>query len=529
MKLVKSFNDRYQWWLLLSSIIFFLFIPALKIKFWWVDDGYSILVAKQVVDSLRNLDLKGLEIILFEPSGRFRTVYWLYQTFVYVVAGTNPQVFFMVHFLAILLTSIIVFEIVKNISKSNLSGFIAGALFILTPINTENLYRLGPGEPILALFVSASLYYLTSRKIAPAILFLLLATFTKETGFALWLPVFFAYLLKRVFYKKRDKNFEKYCIWGATFLLPVFAYTLFRKSSYIGNYAWNLSDIGNSFSYFLKSTMKGFAPFPAVLISTYIIRIISFLKSKKNEKMGLYFAEEGMFIILFLVFVLIQLPWKFLLDRYLMPATVGMVIFLGIELAETSRFLKRYGVNTKGLAFWVFIIYFIIGIVVNSLRVYRQGERFAYETNLIQKLYSDLSEKLPQNGIVLLNFLKGDSTVELVYETDLQLELFYDRKDARVEYLNLENLPSKPFVVIGTPMIREQYSREDVEKTIRNYHKKADLVFEKKLLIITDPYNLLKQIVKKFGQRVFLRNKITSDGIYTFYVLRDFWYQYEVR
>lgn len=520
---------RYLYWLVLLVIISFLFLPALKIKFWWLDDGYSISVAQQVISFTRNFDLRGLNTILVDPTGRFRTIYWLYQTLVYIIGGANPQVYFLIHFLTILLTAIFVFEIVKNISKSSLAGLVAGTLYILTPINTENLYRLGPAESLLALFVAISMYYLLKKKIVASILFLFLATFTKETGFVIWLPVLLVYLLQRIIYQIRNRNFEKYCLWGMAFLLPVLAFSLSRKSGYLGNYVLNAKVIGNGLFHFLNSAAKGFFPFSFFLLTTYAIRIVAFLKSRKMRKNGLALINQGMFIALFLVFVLVQLPWKFLLDRYLMPATVGLVIFLGIELAEIIKLLQTYGSGTKRLAIFLFIAYFTMLIIGNSLDIYRQGQRFAFTTNFVQNLYSYLSQKVPPNGIVLLNFLKGDSTIELVYETNLQLALFYNRKDARAEYLDLEHLPDKPFTILGTPMIREQYSREMVEATIENYQKGADLVLADNLLVITDPINLFKQFVKKSIQLVFSKKPFTNDGIYTYYVLKDYWYQYDIR
>jgi hypothetical protein len=434
----------------------------------------------------------------------------------------------MIHFLVILVTSIYIFEIVRNISKSNLAGFFAGALYILTPINTENLYRLGPIEPILALFVAASLYYLIKSRMRLAVLFLFLTIFAKETGFVVWLPILGAYLLKRIIYKTRDLNFEKYCFWGFIFFSLVLINTTLRRSGYSTNYVLNPERMISNFGSYIDIITKGFAPLLGLFIFTAIFRFFSSIRRKKIKKDGPDFIKEGIFLILPLLFLVVQSPWEFIIDRYLMPATAGLVIFLGIELAMISKLISTYHLNIKRIAGLMLISYFVVMFGGNAIRIYRQGERTAYSTNFIQELFFYLSESVPKDGVVLYNFLKGDSTWELVVETDIHLDLFYNRPDIEVSYLDLKNISEEQYVIVGTPMIREQYSRELVEKSINNYKKEEDIVYEKKFLIVTTPFNLVKQSIKKVAQLVVYRKPITPDGIYTYYISRDYWYKYHV-
>ena len=164
----------------------------------------------------------------------------------------------------------------------------------------------------------------------------------------------------------------------------------------------------------------------------------------------------------------------------------------------------------------------------NAIRIYRQGERVAFSTNFIQELFLYLSKSVPKDGVVLYNFLKGDSTQELIVGTDMHLDLFYNRSDIRVSYLDLKSLSNNQYVIVGTPMIREQYPKELIEKSIKNYKKEESIVYEKKFLIVTTPFNLIKQTIKKVMQFVVYRKPITSDGIYTYYISRDYWYKYYV-
>ncbi len=527
-RLLRKENSYLLWWFLLAVITAFLFMPALNIKFWWVDDGQSILVAQKLISSITSLNFQGLNFVLLEKGGRFRIIYWMYQTLVYIIGGTNPLIHFIIHFLIILVTSIYIFEIVRNISKSNFAGFFAGALYILTPINTENLYRLGPIGPILALFIVASLYYLIRNRIGLAVLFLFLTIFAKETGFVVWLPILGAYLLKRIIYKTRDLNFEKYCFWGFIFFSLVLINTTFRRSGYSTYYVLNPERMISNFGSYIDIINKGFAPLLGLFILTVIFRILLSIRFKKIKKDGLDFIEEGIFLILPLLFIVVQSPWEFVLDRYLMPATAGLVIFLGIELAKISRFISTYHLNIRRIAGLMLISYFVVMVGGNAIRIYRQGERVAFTTNFIQELFFYLSKSVPKDGVVLYNFLKGDSTQELVVETGMHLDLFYNRSDIKVSYLDLKSLSNNQYVIVGTPMIREQYPRELIEKSIKNYRKEENIVYEEKFLIVTTPFNLIKQTIKKVVQFVVYRKPITPDGIYTYYISRDYWYKYYV-
>jgi len=527
-RLLRKEKSYLLWWLLLIAITAFLFVPALNIKFWWIDDGRSISVAQKLISSIASLNFQDLSFVLFEQGGRFRIIYWTYQTLAYVLGGTNPQIHFIIHFLIILVTSIYIFEIVRNISKFNLAAFFAGALYILTPVNTENLYRLGPVEPILALFVVASLYYLIRSRMRLAVLFLFLTIFAKETGFVVWLPILGAYFLKRIIYKVRDLNFEKYCFWGFIFYSLVLINTIFRRSGYSTNYVLNPERMISNFGNYIDIITKGFAPLLGLFILTAIFRFFYLVRLKKIKKDGPDFIKEAIFFILPLLFLVVLSPWEFVLDRYLMPATAGLVIFLGIELAKVSRFISTYHLNIRRMAGLMLISYLIVVVGGNAIRIYRQGERVAFSTNLIQELFFYLSKSVPKDGVVLYNFLKGDSTWELVVETDIHLDLFYNRPDIEVSYLDLKNLSEEQYMIVGTPMIREQYSRELVEKSINNYQKEEDVVYEKKFLIVTTPFNLVKQAIKKVAQFVVYRKPITPDGIYTYYISRDYWYKYRV-
>jgi hypothetical protein len=527
--IAKLLKKTPFWIALIVAIEATLFIPASQTKFWWIDDGWSIQMAQKVLSAIHSFNLGNLNFILSEEGGRLRTIYWLYQTMVYAIGGTNPQIHFFIHHLVILGGAIFIFLIVKKISKSNFSGFFAATLYILTPMNTENIYRLGPIEPILALFIVASLYFLLNENLATSIVFLFLATFVKETGFVVWLPVLVAYIFKRLILKKRDRLFEKYCIWGFLFFLPVIISTTLRRSGYSTFYVINFGSIvGNSYSY-LRLILGTTMPLILLFGLTFLIRLFSYFKTNSVGKHIKSLIPEFIFILFFVFYIIIQSPWMYVMYRYIMPFSIGLVVFLGVEFGEIEKFLIKHKYWINKAIYVAFIAYFLVSVGENIIRIYKVEENFAFTTTSIQNFFSYLANNVPANGTVLYNFIPGDSTMELVAETKIHLNLLYSRPDINIGYLDLGKLPSSSYLIVGTPMISEEYSKDAILNSIKNIKLENGITNEKSFLVITTPDNLVKQVIKKIIGLVKNKEPFTGDGIYTYYVNKDYWYKYNVK
>lgn len=531
-KLIKRFGlvvgKPIFWMALLILITSIIFIPALKMKFWWVDDGWTITMAQKIIDSIIHFDFNGLGIIFNESGGRCRIIYWFFQTFVYLLGGTNPTIYFLIHYLVILFSAILIFGIVLQLTKSNISAFASSIFYVLTPANTENLYRLGPQEPILCLFLIASIYFLLSNRKKLSIFFLLLTVLTKENGFILWIPVLCLYIGKRIFLRRRDLILERYCFWGLVLSIPFILNTFLRHGGYSDFYTFKVGQMIGNFGSYLSLVNGVFSPLLILFFATFIIRMIICFQNNKFIKLRQNLLIQAMFAILFLIFIAVQSPWKFVLYRYIMPASVGLVIFMGMEIAGIKEMIKIKMVRLTPLLTIVFLGYLFIFIWMNIVHVYLSGELSAHQTSFIQSLYKDLAKEVPKDGLVLMNFLKGDSTMELVAQTDMQLGLFYNRSDIRVEYLSLDNLPKENFIIVGMPQIREEYTRQLVEENIVNYRKDESIIQGDKFLVLTTPMGLFKQIVKKSYQFIVHKEQLTGDGIFTFYISHDYWYKYYV-
>jgi hypothetical protein len=210
-----------------------------------------------------------------------------------------------------------------------------------------------------------------------------------------------------------------------------------------------------------------------------------------------------------------------------MPATVGLVIFMGLEIGGIINMLQLLKFRWNILVYVVLGVYIITFIWMNMAHAYLSGQLSSHQTRFIKSLNVTLAKDVPPNGLVLLNFIKGDSTVELVDEIGLHLKLFYHRPDIRVEYLDLKNLPNEKYKIVGTPQITEGYSQQLIEKSIGNYKENRSLVQRDEYLVLTTPINMFKQGAKKAYQFLFYKKPLTADGIYTFYICHDYWYTYD--
>lgn len=526
-KILNSVIKNQYFWLTLTTLTTsIIFVPALNAVFWWVDDGYNFSISQKIFNSIIGLNFGDLGLIFNEQGGRFRLVYWFFQTLTYLIGGKNPTIYFFIHYLVILLSAYLIYWIVRNICKSNLGAFAASILFILSPINTENLYRLGPQEPLMCLFLLASLYYLFKNKLSLSVLFLLLTTLTKENGFVVWIPVFCLYLGNRIFFKKRNLNLEKYCIWGFVFTIPIVLNIILRQGGYSSNYIFDVGQVVLNFKSYLISINESFSPLFAILLGTHLFRLVLSFRNTGFKKYQTSLLVQGMYLILFLVFLIVQSPWVFVLNRYLMPATVGLVIFMGLELSGIVEILNSINIRYKLLWGTFFSIYFVTFIVVNMLQVYMFGERFAHQTRFVQSFYEKLATTVPPNGTILLNFVRGDSTIEYVNETKTQINLLYERPDVKVGYLDIQQLSNSAFTIVGTNLVDEGYAPQLIEKTMTTYQKYESPIIEKKVPVFTTTINLFKQVTIKTIGLILHKKPYTYDGIVAFVVSRDYWYAY---
>jgi len=488
-----------------------------------VDDGEGVIFVKTLFEKISHLNISGFVSQLFETNGRFRPVYWLYQTIVWLVGKNNYQIHHLMHMLVIGITVLFIYLLIKQLTKSRLASFFGALMFLLIPLNTENIMRLGPQEPLMTMFFSVFFYLIVkTKKIFLPCLMLLFVIFTKETALAIF-PVIFIYFLYRrnklLIKNKRQSLYLFITILVST--ATVLLITLLRRSGYSTNYNFEISMLFDNLStYFGELKNNTLYIFPIVTI-VYIIRIcLSIVRKQKVFDSKLSFFEF-LFFLGFVSFLIIQLPWGFALTRYLMPTVFFLMVFSFIELWNISILLSKFKFIHKHKRALVLLIA-VFGIYTSLI----WGLEIVSKENSSVSYY-DAFKKMssyPEGTILLMNMQKVENTVELVYETQIQLVEFWNRSDIKVDYLDLQNLSKGKYIVVDSDRFLRGYPQDELNTFFED--KFATVSNTSRGIIITTPLELIKQIIHKTIDYLVLKRDFTTDGIYTYYYVYNNWYFY---
>lgn len=415
-----------------------------------VDDGVIVLRAKEISGFVLSLDFKGLLKLFIEKDiGRFRPIYYLSYWVVYLIGRVGVLFYYLFHFLNF---SLIIFTIYKigSLLFEGKVGFWAALLFLISWINTENWYRLGPQETLMVFYFLLSFYFfllvflkksLSGRDRFLAYLFIAFAFLAKETSVAFLVPLFSLYFSLLIL-KGQDKSIsQKFNLaflkrfLSFSFLLGavilIIATSLRFEGAYTSNYVLNPKIVIQSGKSYLRVLGGSFFPvFPLVFFIFSLFLLTSLLKSLKKRKILIKDLWSMFFLVWFFSFLLIQTPWVFGLSRYLMPTLAGLVIFMAVGLVEIEKRLKNLWAR-RVLIFGLFLFllfqnfYLTLSTITTSIIGTNNSENFLVH----------VAQTAPKNSTVYFNLVKGDATLELVVESELHLNLLLERPDLKVEYL----------------------------------------------------------------------------------------------
>lgn len=520
-RLIKKIVDKVGWQeITLFTLLILVLVPSLFISWMIIDDGVSILLAKKISVFLTQFDFRGLmDLFIEKESGRFRPGYWIFYWLSYLVVGNNPLGHHLIHILIVGGTTYLLFLIVKLFTSSKTVALIFSSLFLLAPLNIENWYRLGPQEPLITFYLGLSIYFslklgIAERRFQRTKLYSVLATiplifayFTKET-FVVFLPfavcLFFGGLFKKDKRERKEwfKNYSYYLIINIILAVSsLLASLLIKTQGYYSQY-YSLSPldfISTAKSYLLNIWL----PFGTVIVITILSFIIYIINFFKKQKFGLREYIQCIFLIGFISFLIIQIPWTLVMERYLQPVIFFMLIFLSFEVERILNFTKKFSqisiclnvldktiktnITIKTLVKVVTVILYTIFIYGSIAPFYNYLSGTILGTRNIERLLRSVANETNDENTVYMNLKKGDATVELVFETGLHLNLFYNRPKIKVDYLdqnsinNLKNgdlivtaIASSPFFNYRENQIRSNTSVKII-KTIDQTDTKLSL------------------------------------------------------
>lgn len=508
-----------------ALFIVWLIVTIFNLRGYWmlVDDGEGVVFARTLFEKLASLNLVAFFSQLLETNGRFRPVYWIYHMVVWFIGRNSYQFHHFAHMVVIGVGALFVYLIIKELTRSKWHSFFGSLFFLLTPLNTENIFRLGPQEPLLVAFLGFLFYLLIVNKkvVLPAII-LALAVFTKETSIAMFPLIFFYYVFGRQSKIIKNKK-QGYYLWLSVCasVAAMVVITLLRRGGYSTNYSFDMGMmVSNLIGYtevLVKYTSYIFPLIPLIYIGRMGMRLLG----KRNifaTKLDLF---EFLFLGGFVLFLGIQLPWKYALTRYLMPAGFFLTLFLFIEISvdlkilENVNFVKKY---RRLLTVTLFAIA-VYAFLFMGLDVILKATSGVSNYNAFKKM-----SEYPQNTILLMNMRRGDSTIELVYETGVHLSEFWGRPDIKVEYLYLQNLPKGKYVVVDSDQFPRAYPQNELN--LRYGTRFSSLDLSSKRLVMTTPLELIKQTIKKLFAFIVRKEQFTSEGLYTYYFNNNGWHFY---
>jgi len=507
--------------------IFILFLVWLPITFfntkiYWmlVDDGWDVIFSRTLFEKLSSLNLTGFVSQLMESGGRFRPVYWTYHMWVWLIGGNSYQFQHFVHMLVIGLTVLFVYLIIKELTKSKSISLFAALFYLLTPLNTENIFRLGPQEPLLAMFLGI-LFYLAikNRKIFLPCLVLVLAIFTKETSVALLPVLLFYYIYSKKGRLIKNKK-QSFYLWTTVCVssLALILITFLRRGGYSSNYNFDIIMWMDTLLIYIKELSNNTLYIFPLFFIIYLIRNgIGLFKKQKiiATKLDLF---EFLFFVGFLCFLFIQIPWKYALTRYLMPTIFFLTVFSFVEIYQNLKLIYKFKIVSNRTGMFTFLA-ILLGFYVFSI----WGVDVVFKEMSGISTY-DVFKKMasyPRNTVLLMNMKRGESTIELVDEIQIHLSEFWNRGDIKSQYLDLQNLPKNNYVIVDSDQFPRAYSQEELNSLYKNKYTSINKTSRRP--VITTSLEIIKQTLKKLANLVIYKKEFTTEGIYTYYYNYNNW------
>ena len=337
-------------WVIVISYLFyvrFVLSPGEFNNFSFIDDGQHYQNSRLLSDCIRFKECSRFinEVFIEKQFNRFRPFSWLAQGFMFEFSGYSASVLHLLRayglglLLILFLVSTLIFAQTKTVFI-----IVALCLFTLNRSFTENIIRLGPVEPYQVIFLALfSILFLKKRYfiekgfhkgLLNILIFLTLTSLilTKETSFVILLPILF---INQFVSKDEEKTKTIYL------LLPVLIFFAGRAAAFKASEIYTL-DYNLDVSAMLRNLVLYLGILSSILGKFLIISgaslipfvLISKLRKTLLDKQFIYW------ILVSLAYLAILLPWKYVMDRYLLPVIFGLINVVFILLSRLTDFLK---------------------------------------------------------------------------------------------------------------------------------------------------------------------------------------------
>lgn len=418
-------------------LILLLSLPRLiDAHFGFFDDAITLLTSIEIVNGEWS---PGDEA----HGGRFRPLYWLYYAFFYVLFGERPIYFFLGNTLTLILITLCIMKVVSSLSKKSHVSVIAGVLFVISGPVLENVYTLSKPELQQTMWIMFSIVILgvigPSKKTRYNFLGLLgvgitvfFADLSKETTPVL-IPISLGWLIITIVYRKfsgstsrQDVSYRLTYFLGC--LLGVLLYFLLR-GIYI---PYQLFEQGQAsdFVFSIARLKSNVLEWRNLLNRDYLyilfLGILPFIYSVRTRfKDTRVYFEIGLWLTLWLA---IYLPWRYVLEYYLLPFSVGAAILGALLIEQNHSIISESTSKTRWLGgfvfgFGLFLMLLTLPNNITNARLQLTVDR------VNQQVLNKVVETLPEGTPLLVNFHELN---EYVWEIDLLLREIKGRGDVKV-------------------------------------------------------------------------------------------------
>lgn len=178
-----------------------------------------------------------------------------------------------------------------------------------------------------------------------------------------------------------------------------------------------------------------------VALIGFLIKIFLIYNKKNRLTWDLELKVDCFFLGWFVLFMIIQLPWIFVMGRYLPPALIGLVIFLAnqiyflIDFLINSKFINKkkstFYLTSVGVVIFGFLFFFYINV-----KGYYDMYHLAISwNNNNTDMVRYLATSANKNSTIYVN--TNQDGIEFVYEIGLHLSLLNNRSDLNVDFFDL--------------------------------------------------------------------------------------------
>lgn len=403
--------------IIIIAIAFLFYFPSLNDNF--LSDDYDHIMFARSVDNV-----KMIPGIFKIPGDMYRPVMNLSIVIDYLIYHYHPTGFHFTSLMLFILSNLLIYGIVKKISKNNLMAFFASLIFIIIPNHFETMIWIGGRTDLLACFfylltIYLFIQFIYKQKYSWLILSYLTAIptfFSKEISMTLPFVLALIYL----FYLRKESklSFKKVFLLWLPYILLLAIYLFIRKEivgSWIGGYRLFGEVSSTSISpksillpfYFVKylfnfEYLGAFIPklasnFSANIISFsgIIIFTISALLLNLKKLKDLSFWKNIIFLIFIIYFVSIPnfsilpaLKSNLMNTRVLFIASIPIAILISYLIFNDLNNKKKIKIAIASLI----CLFFSIGFFFNYMPWHKAQTKAKIILDSIEQLHPEFSK-----------------------------------------------------------------------------------------------------------------------------------------